>query len=105
MMGQRSKDAAMYSSLYSQAVLRGLLKYGMAVGDVAKVIRLPLASVKKILAGEAGLADKHLDRIESVTGKSAGQIALLSVDNPGESIVALMDASAAARIPVSKVLS
>jgi hypothetical protein len=95
----------MFSSLYSQAVLTGLLKYGMSVDEIAKVAQLPLAIVKKVLEGEAGLADKHLDRVERATGMTAGQLALLSVDKPDKSIVALMDASAAARIPASKVRS
>jgi hypothetical protein len=87
-------DAAMVAcqgyEIFSKAVLVGMQKRGSSLKDVSRITGLSKPHLELVLKEKAIFEDSVIVAIESATGLSSGQLALLSLDNPDPQLVAIM---------------
>src|ERR1700723_3238070 len=76
---------------YSKAVLIGLESSGILRDEMARVTGLPMKRIAAVFAAKDSLTDNQLQKIEIATGKTAGQLALLSVENPDRDLSELFN--------------
>src|SRR5436190_11537597 len=76
---------------FSKAIVQGLRAQGRSLREIAGIARISESTLKQILKEKGRLTSPQLRRIETASGMSCGQVALLSIDDVDDDFKQLVD--------------
>jgi transcriptional regulator with XRE-family HTH domain len=87
----------MPSTEFSKAVLEGMKLHGCSDRQILEITGLSRARVRAVLSEKATLTDRNLDAIENATGRTAGQLASLTLPRKAAPLTYIFDETAKLR--------
>jgi hypothetical protein len=91
-----------YRGQFSKYVLLGAQKRGLSIDAVCEITGVSTARIMKMRDEKAWLTDDQFAAIESATGKSIGQLAILGANIKDKALTKLMNTTAPLRSTVRK---
>jgi hypothetical protein len=92
-------DEDYFSPSYCASVVNGMVMSGIKPAAIAQMAGIPVSQVRLVQKAENSFDYSQLSAIEQATGRSAGEFALLTCENPEPDFVALVKSLAAFKMP------